>query len=61
MTSIFGMKTEKVDPERPLLEPEKLFIPTDRLFAAFNNYAQVNLRAIADDNSQRNLACSDSP
>lgn len=45
----------KVDPERPLLEPEKLFIPVDHLFASFNHYAQVNLRAIASDNSQATL------
>lgn len=35
----------RVDPERPLLSPDKLFLPVDQLFAAINKLPLVNLKA----------------
>ena len=45
----------KLDPERPLLQPEKLFLPVDQLFGAINLYPRVNLYSVPGDNSQATL------
>jgi transcription-repair coupling factor (superfamily II helicase) len=45
----------KVDPERPLLPPDELFLQTDKVFAAISNYPLVNLVSAASEGDQARL------
>jgi transcription-repair coupling factor (superfamily II helicase) len=51
----------KVDPERPLLPPEELFMQTDRFFAAINDYPQINLAAVQSQTDQAYLPIKNLP
>jgi len=51
----------RVDPERPLLSPDKLFLPTDQLFSSINNFSQVNLRAATSKGSHARLPTRKAP
>jgi len=45
----------RVDPERPILPPQHLFLGTEQLFASLNRFAQVNLQSVAGDSDQASL------
>ncbi len=51
----------KVDPERPLLPPEELFMQTDSFFAAINDYPQINLAAVQSQTDQAHLPTKNLP
>jgi len=51
----------RVDPERPLLPPEHLFLATENLFSLLGNYPQCNLRAVTDENCHAMLPVITSP
>ncbi len=39
------------NPERPILAPNKLFLPANKIFATFRNYAHINLSATKTERS----------
>ena len=51
----------RVDPERPLLPPGELFLPTAQLFAAIGGYPQVNLQAVSGTGDQARLPVKPMP